>query len=125
MKLLIDTHTLIWAVDQPTQLSPLAQAAIVDPSNECYFSMASSWEMAIKIGLGKLTLSMPLRPWLRKAFQDLFVGLLSIRLDHVEAVATLPHHHRNPLWLVYRHWQRIKELAIDLILRFSADQQLL
>jgi PIN domain nuclease of toxin-antitoxin system len=56
MKLLLDTHAFIWWDSDPTQLSAPALAALRDPANEVWLSVASVWEMAIKAQLGKLTL---------------------------------------------------------------------
>jgi PIN domain nuclease of toxin-antitoxin system len=54
MRLLLDSHTVIWAADDPTQLSVLAQQLIQDPSHDRLISAATIWEMAIKFGLKKL-----------------------------------------------------------------------
>jgi PIN domain nuclease of toxin-antitoxin system len=62
MKLLIDTQSLIWYVDQDHLLSPAAHSAMSDPANELLLSAASLWEIAIKTSLGKLILSLPFRP---------------------------------------------------------------
>lgn len=59
MRLLIDSHALIWYVDQHQQLSPASHAAMSDPANELLLSAGSIWEIAIKIGLGKLVLTQP------------------------------------------------------------------
>ena len=61
MKLLLDTHIFIWWVDQPERLSPSALSALQDEANELLLSVASVWEMQIKIQLGKLELSLPLK----------------------------------------------------------------
>ena len=61
MKLLLDTHAVIWYVDQDHLLSSIAHAAITDPANDLFISAATIWEVAIKCGLGKLPLSMPYR----------------------------------------------------------------
>ena len=61
MKLLLDTHIFIWWVDQPEKLSPAALSALEDEANELLLSVASVWEMQIKIQLGKLKLSLPLK----------------------------------------------------------------
>ena len=61
MKLLLDTHTLIWAVDDPAQLGAQAVAELQDPTNELLLSAGSIWELAIKVGAKKLELSMPYR----------------------------------------------------------------
>ena len=57
MKLLLDSHVLIWWVDQHALLSPTAYAAIEAPSNDLVVSAATIWEIGIKVGLGKLKLS--------------------------------------------------------------------
>ena len=67
MRVLIDTQSVIWYVDQDQLLSPTAHAAITDPANDLLLSAASVWEVAIKAGLGKLTLSLPYRQWMTKA----------------------------------------------------------
>jgi PIN domain nuclease of toxin-antitoxin system len=53
MRLLVDTHSLIWYVDQDHLLSGPAYAAIADPANELWISAATVWEIGIKVGLGK------------------------------------------------------------------------
>ena len=59
MRLLIDSHTLIWAVDDPSRLSPAAAVALQDPANELLLSAATIWEIAIKVSLGKRKCSHP------------------------------------------------------------------
>lgn len=96
MTLLVDAHTLIWAVDAPARLSAAALAAIADPANDRVVSAATVWEIAIKVGLGKLTLSQPFRPWMDKALVDLRVTILPITVAYADAHAALPHHHGDP-----------------------------
>ena len=61
MKLLLDSHALIWYVDQTQLLSLTSQSTISDPENELLLSAGSIWEIGIKIGLGKLVLAQPYR----------------------------------------------------------------
>lgn len=96
MNLLLDTHTFLWFIMGSANLSGKARALIEDPSNKSLLSVASLWEMAIKVSLGKLILSV--------LFDDVVqqlslngVGLLNISTAHVSLVATLPFHHRDPL----------------------------
>ncbi len=96
MKLLVDTHALIWYVDQDHLLSPAAHAAITNPSNDLLLSSGSIWEIAIKVGLKKLTLSLPYRAWIEKAIADLGLSLLPITVEYADAQAVLPNHHRDP-----------------------------
>ena len=67
MKAIIDTHALIWAVDDPARLGSQARVIVEDSTNEILFSSGSIWELAIKIGLGKLKLSLPFQKWMNQA----------------------------------------------------------
>ena len=96
MRPLIDTRSVIWYVDQDHLLSPTAHAAITDPANDLLLSAASVWEIAIKVGLGKLTLSLPYRQWMAKAIADLSLSILPITVDYADVQAGLPQHHRDP-----------------------------
>ena len=57
MKILIDTQSIIWFAENNAQLTKTARAAIEDTNNSCYVSMASFWEMSIKMNLGKLAVN--------------------------------------------------------------------
>lgn len=96
MRLLLDSHVLIWAVEPPMKLSATAVAALQDPGNDLILSVGSVWEIAIKVGLNKLALSRPYRPWIEKAMADLGLVVLPITVEHADAQAVLPHHHRDP-----------------------------
>ena len=67
MKILLDTQSLIWYVDQDHLLSPYAHAAMTDPANDLLLSAATIWEIAIKVGLKKLALALPYRQWMDMA----------------------------------------------------------
>ena len=96
MKLPIDTHALLWYIDQDHLLSPIAHAAMTDPSNEILVSAATIWEVSIKVGLGKLTISFPYAAWMTKAIADLRATVLPITVDYADAQTSLPKHHRDP-----------------------------
>ncbi|HET6574072.1 MAG TPA: type II toxin-antitoxin system VapC family toxin [Fimbriiglobus sp.] len=96
MKLLLDTHTLIWAADDTSQIPAAAMSLMANVSNERLVSIASIWEISIKVGLGRLPLSLPFRPWIDKAIADLGLVVLPITLDHAERQAGLSWHHRDP-----------------------------
>jgi PIN domain nuclease of toxin-antitoxin system len=95
MKLLLDTHTLLWLVEGNPNLSTAAQAALADLANELFLSVASVWELAIKTGNGKLTLSDPLGVYLSKWTPTYQVDLLPIQATHALAVVGLPDHHKD------------------------------
>lgn len=96
MRLLVDSHSLIWAVDDPSRLSPAATMALQDPANELLRSAATIGEMAIKVGLGKLMLSTSYRAWMNQAIADLGLAILPVTVEYAEAQTTLPWHHREP-----------------------------
>jgi PIN domain nuclease of toxin-antitoxin system len=96
MRLLLDSHTLIWSADRPDRITANAMTAMSDTANELLVSAATLWEIAIKFGLGRLPLSLPYRQWMEKAMVDLGLVLLPITLDHAERQALLPWHHRDP-----------------------------
>jgi PIN domain nuclease of toxin-antitoxin system len=84
VKLLLDTHTLIWAVDDPSKLGPQAVTALQDPANDLLLSAATIWEIAIKVGLGKLSLSMPYLQWMNQAITDLGMTVLPITVEYAD-----------------------------------------
>ena len=96
MRRLIDTHTLIWAVDDPSQLGPQARTELQKPTNELLLSAGSLWELTIKIGLNKLVLLMPYREWMAQAIADLGLAIVPITVAYADVQAGLPLHHRDP-----------------------------
>ena len=87
MRLLIDSQSLIWYVDQDHLLTPAAHAGIADPNNDLPLSAATIWEIAIKVGLKKLSLSMPYKQWITKAMADLGMTVLPITVEYADVQA--------------------------------------
>lgn len=96
MKVLFDTHAFLWWADEPDRLSTKASEIIQDKRNVLILSLASVWELQIKIQLGKLELKMPLGDLIASQQQKNRVRLLPVKLPHILALATLPSHHRDP-----------------------------
>lgn len=96
MRLLLDSHALIWAVDEPTRLTLAAATALQDPANQLLLSAATVWEIAIKVGLRKLIMTLPYRQWMNQAIADLRLSLLPITVEYADVQAGLPDHHRDP-----------------------------
>jgi len=92
MRLLLDTHSLLWALNQPGMLRSDARKAVESEDNVVYVSMASLWECAIKVSIGKLRLP----DGFFQALQPAGFEMLTIELQHVEAYSKLPMHHRDP-----------------------------
>lgn len=95
MKLLLDTHLLLWAATTPECLSPQARLLIESADSELLFSAASLWEVAIKAGLGRSDFQVDAR-LLRRGLLDNGYAELPIGSDHAVAVATLPPIHKDP-----------------------------
>jgi PIN domain nuclease of toxin-antitoxin system len=95
MKLLLDTHLLLWAAGEPQRLSKKARHLIDDPENELLFSAASLWEVAIKRGLGRQDFNVDAR-LLRRGLLDNGYSELPILSDHVVATESLPSIHKDP-----------------------------
>jgi PIN domain nuclease of toxin-antitoxin system len=96
MKLLMDTHTFIWWFNEPEKLSPKALTLLTDRSNDVSLSVASVWEMQIKIQSGRMKFTVPLRELVESQRQTNGVQILPVELEHVLAVDTLPTLHKDP-----------------------------
>lgn len=96
MRLLLDSHALVWAVDDPGKLGSAASFACNDPSHVLEVSMATVWELSIKHALGKLLFTVPFRRWIEEAVSALSIVPLPIRLEHIHRQTELPWHHRDP-----------------------------
>src|SRR4051794_22204190 len=96
MKLLLDTHAFLWFVAGDTRLSMGARAAIEDAANQSFLSAASAWEIAVKVGIGKLKLLKPYDVFIPGEMARNSFGYLPIELTHTSAVIGLPFHHRDP-----------------------------
>ena len=95
MKLLLDTHLLLWAAADPKRLSPTARRLISDTDNSMLFSAASLWEIVIKCGLGRKDFQVDPRV-LRRGLLDNGYLELPILSEHAVAVMTLPPSHTDP-----------------------------
>lgn len=95
MKLLLDSHLLLWAAGSPDRLPEAARSLFEDPDNELLFSAASLWEIAIKRGLGRSDFQVDARV-LRRGLLDNGYGELAITSEHAVAIDGLPPIHRDP-----------------------------
>ncbi len=94
--LLVDSHAFLWFVWDDPNLSATAKALIEDPANRKFVSVASCWEIAIKVGLRKLNLGEPAATFVPRELAANKIDLLDIALVHATFVETLPHYHRDP-----------------------------
>jgi PIN domain nuclease of toxin-antitoxin system len=96
VKLLLDTHVLLWAIDSPALLSKRTRTALLDESNEIYASIASIWEITIKVQAGKLVLPTD-ADYLEENLVKLGIsGYVSIDLPHIRKLSSLPPAHKDP-----------------------------
>jgi PIN domain nuclease of toxin-antitoxin system len=96
MKLLLDTHALLWFIAGSAKLSASARTLIEDTANEKFVSIASVWETAIKVSIGKMTLSAPFNALFPHQLQINGFDLLPVKVEHASLITTLPFHHRDP-----------------------------
>ena len=96
MKLLLDTHALLWFIAGSSNLSAYARTLIEDVSNEKFVSIASIWETAIKVSIGKMILSAPFDVLFPRQLQINGFDLLPIKVEDTSVITTLPFHHQDP-----------------------------
>jgi PIN domain nuclease of toxin-antitoxin system len=96
MRLLLDTHAFIWWDSEPTKLSPEALELSQNQDNVLVLSVASIWEIQIKLQLGKLKLKLPLRELIANQRQTNKIEILPVTLEHVLALEHLPDYHKDP-----------------------------
>ena len=95
MRLLLDTHLLLWALAEPEKLGTDVRTLIEDPENEVLFSAASIWEVAIKAGLSRADFAVRPEEVARAAVEACFAEL-PVRAEVAARVADLPPYHRDP-----------------------------
>ncbi|NCR55994.1 MAG: type II toxin-antitoxin system VapC family toxin [Microcystis aeruginosa L211-07] len=96
MQLLLDTHSFIWWSINSEKLSLTGQDLLFDRNNRLFLSVASVWEMQIKLQLGKLQLNLSLQELIKNQITINNLEILSIDLAHIWTLATLIHYHKDP-----------------------------
>jgi PIN domain nuclease of toxin-antitoxin system len=94
MKVLIDTHVLLWGLQDEPKLSDRVRTLL--PKAEVWISVASLWEIIAKVQVGKLKLPTPVRDYLTRKLRENGVSVLPLTFDHVRRLEELPLHHRDP-----------------------------
>ncbi len=95
MDLLLDTNAFLWFCEDNPKLSSIGKQYIENPNNTSFISMASLWEIAIKLSLGKLKLKIPFEKFVELVEDNGFM-ILSITFEHALNVSKLEFHHRDP-----------------------------
>ncbi|MBN8559446.1 MAG: type II toxin-antitoxin system VapC family toxin [Leptolyngbya sp. UWPOB_LEPTO1] len=96
MRLLLDTHAFLWFIAGSSDLSNKARTLIEDPNNQRFLSVASLWEMSIKVSIGKLDIGMTFTELMQHEVYGNAIEVLQIRSEHLDALAKLPFHHKDP-----------------------------
>jgi PIN domain nuclease of toxin-antitoxin system len=119
MRHLLDTHAFLWFVLNDPQLSPTALSLINDPANDILVSPATYWEMAIKVGLGKLDLHASYDDFMHRGIVGNDFEILPIEPRHTSVLTTLPLHHRDPFDRLL-----VAQALVEAISIISSDAQL-
>lgn len=125
MRVLLDTHTFLWFVNDDPQLSPIAKN-LLESDADVWVSIASLWEIAIKVNIGKLTLPKPFNEFISQQIQSNEIDVLAIAITHVSEISTLPSHHRNPfdrLLIAQSMIEQVPLISVDVIFdRYGIDR---
>jgi PIN domain nuclease of toxin-antitoxin system len=93
VRLLLDTHSLLWWLADDARLGDAARELIADPANDVFVSTVSLWEIVVKVRIGKLAADIG---EIAQAVDAQGLQLLDIGLAHLTGLAALPTHHRDP-----------------------------
>lgn len=116
MKVLLDTHAWLWLLSEPERFGTATLAMLSDRENELYLSAASTWEIAIKWGLGKLELPDPPAQYVPDRLRRSGVEARPVTVAQTLAVAALPPHHRDPfdrLLIAHAQLEGLQVLTAD------------
>ena len=126
MRLLLDTHVLLWWIDDAPRLSGRSRS-LISHADTVLVSVASIWEIAVKAGLGKLEVRPNLRRYLLRQLARNEFELLPVLFEHAVAIRDLPLHHRDPFdrlliaqslterLVLISHDARMKAYAIEVL----------
>ncbi len=117
MNILLDTHAFLWFTAGDSNMSRKARTLIEDKGNNAFLSVASLWEIAIKVSLGKLELTEPFEQLIPEQLEDNGIELLHISVSHASMVAGLPFHHRDPFDRLLIAQAKVEQIPI-----ISADK---
>jgi PIN domain nuclease of toxin-antitoxin system len=95
MRYLLDTHTLIWFLENDPRLSSKSKELIEDNYNDIFVSVVSLWEINIKISIGRLSLTKSLSDIISE-LERLYIEILPLSNEHIVGIGKLPFHHRDP-----------------------------
>ena len=112
MKILLDTHALLWLIDGDSRLSEEAKERFLDSGNALFFSAASLWEISIKLSLGKLELAQDWTRIIRGEMAANQIQWLPIEVNHCAELSRLPFLHRDPFDRILVAQSQLEKLPI-------------
>lgn len=119
MRILFDTHVLLWAAGDPGRLSDRARSIILDPENSLYFSVATVWEVVIKSRLGRDDFRVDSEKLVRMLLSRDYQSL-PIDMAHVLKLQSIPHFHKDPFDRILLAQARSEDMTL-----MTADRKLL
>ncbi len=112
MNLLLDTHAFLWFIEGNPKLGATARSEIENPANVKWVSVASLWEMAIKIGLGRIELKQSFEELVPAQLESNGFSLLPLRIAHFAEIIAMPFHHRDPFDRVLAAQCKTEKMAV-------------
>jgi PIN domain nuclease of toxin-antitoxin system len=112
LRLLLDTHVLLWMAERSRRLGKKAAAQIVDPGSEIWLSAASVFEIANKAARNRLRLAQPMEKWLPLKLRENDIRVLAIAHEHAIAAAELPRYHEDPFDRILIGQAQVEDLRI-------------
>ena len=112
MKILLDTHAFRWWVADDPQISTNAKDIISNPDNEVYFSVVSAWEIIIKVGTGKLSLSESPETYIPSRIASNQFEILPVQISHILRINSLPNLHKDPFDRLLIAQSLVKNLSL-------------
>ncbi len=112
MAILIDTHALLWFLADNPRLPVHIIKRIENDAKTVYVSIASLWEIAIKVSVGKLNLGEPLEKVINVRLPEINVQILDISTTHIAYVSSLPLHHRDPFDRIIIAQSQIENISL-------------
>lgn len=112
MNLLLDTHTMLWAMHEPELLSATARTLVGDPSNTLLVSIASLWEITIKIGTGKIVIPGSDIDSVLQNLNPFRIRIIPVRPNHLRVLQALPRHHKDPFDRIIIAQSQIEQLPL-------------
>jgi PIN domain nuclease of toxin-antitoxin system len=112
VRLLLDTHAFLWFIEGSPNLSSVARGAIENRENQRFLSIASLWEIAIKVSVGKLELGMTLTELVEREVYGNAIEIITIQSEHLDQLAKLPFHHKDPFDRLMISQSRVESLPV-------------